>query len=107
MMKIETCRVVLAVAELAAWCVSRVRPVVQLELSDYECEEAGLPYGSTEPAVIVGQPARGLPWWRVSAWLDGANGSPEGCLHVDLLGWTAEVYYLREPTRMQTRTEAL
>jgi len=80
-------RIVLALTEAAAFVISRFRTLQTHRLTDDECETAGLPYGSTDPAVHVFRLA-GRPWWRMDLWSDG-----EGCLHVVAFGWTGEVYW--------------
>lgn len=72
----------------AALALSTCRDVKRLPLSDDECEQRGLPFGTTEPAVFV-FPMTGLPWWRLRAWDDG-----EGCFQLHILGHAAEVHHL-------------
>jgi len=102
-MSLITNTAVHAIANAAAWLVSCRRELVRHALTFEECEAAGLPEGSTERAVHVQRPTGAL-WWRLDAWLDSsADGSPsraggaEGCLHVDALGYSIEVYYYRRP----------
>lgn len=78
-------------ARMAASAVSLFRLVVQLPLSDAECESRGLPYESTEGAVTA-TPLQGMPWWRVDVWID--RDPREHHLCFDLLGHRAEVSYL-------------
>jgi len=80
-------RIAHTITTVAAWAISTVRPLAQVQLTDAECEAAGVPYGSTEPAVSC-WPVVGANRWRVDVWSDG-----EGCVNVDVLGWHGEVHF--------------
>jgi len=92
------------IANAAAWLVSCRRELVRHKLTDDECEAAGLPHGSTDPAVHVQRPA-GASAWRVDAWLDREE-QREGCLRVDVLGHHIEVFYLKAPAVREWPTDA-
>ncbi len=79
--------------QTAALAVSCLRPLVRHKLTEEECEAAGLPLGSTVPAVHVLRVV-GSPWWRLGAWADRTDPTG-GSLHLRLLGWEGEVYYWR------------
>lgn len=79
-----------ALTQAAAFAIGRFRDIQQDELTDDECDQLGLPYGSTTPAVIVG-PLGGMPWWRFAVWNDG-----EGCFMISTLGHHGEIYFHRK-----------
>lgn len=88
-------------ARAAAWMVGRAHRVVHLPMYEHECEEQGLPYGSTEPAVFSwGQST--AKWWRVDVWVERPTASDAGgaergehCLKIDAFSQHIEVFYLR------------
>lgn len=76
-----------ALAGATAWAIKATgRQVQRYTLTDEECEEAGVPEGTTEPCIYV-HPLVGSKWWRVAAWNDG------DCIHLRALGWVAEVHH--------------
>lgn len=101
-----TGRAVCAIANVAALVISLKRDLVHHLLSPEECEEAGLDDGSLDPtpAIIITRPL-GLSPWRVDAWRDHIGG-PEVCLNIDLLGWSAEVWYYGKGESMQSARAA-
>jgi hypothetical protein len=81
-----------ALARQAALTIGQGRRVKMRTLSDWECEEQGLPEGTTEPCVYAFPIANGQPG-RWDAWDDGE------CFHVDALGWTLEVHHEARSTQ--------
>jgi hypothetical protein len=80
--------------QFAAFTVGQFRQIKQDELSDCECEQDGLPSGSTARAVFV-LPVSGMPWWRLDAWFDLEG---DGCFNVTAFGHRGEVHYVRRNT---------
>lgn len=83
-----------ALTHSAALVLGRFRRVERWDLTEEECQERGLPEGSTVPAVAL-QRIIGAPWWRFGLWVE------DGCLNVRALGWWGEVFYVP-----RTRQEA-
>lgn len=77
-----------AIAKAAAGAIGPGRAVETYSLSDDECEERGLPLGTTEPCIYlqtIGNPLAG----RMDAWDDG-----DGCFHIRAFGLAAEVHHV-------------
>ena len=86
-------RLVLKVADMVAWMVSKRRKLVHLNLSEGECDQDGLTHGSTERAVYVRQHGNPAPLWHLAVYLDHQHlGSEDDCVGVRLLGFEVEVW---------------
>lgn len=79
--------------EAAAWAISWVRDVELLPMDDGECEQAGVPYGSTSRAIFLLSFHPKDPWWWLMVWSDQDPG-PNRCLHLQVLGWGCEVHHV-------------
>lgn len=75
-----------ALTHSAALGLGLFRRLERWDLTEGECQERGLPEGSTVPAVAL-QRITGAPWWRFGVWAE------DGCLNVRAVGWWGEVFY--------------
>lgn len=80
------------ITRLAAAVVALVRPLAQHRLTADECEQQGLPEGTSNAAVYCTTVGQSSPW-RLDLWTEADDGDGQACLHLKLLGCEGEVWY--------------